>query len=134
MVTDHLKSVSDAIPGSDGLVSVSRWRWDLFFSGATAITALLGVAFYVYTTEISSVYWPLNVIPLWLAIRWGMRKDGIPAKRVSAVPGGLAMAIWAVVSLATASAYYMYRTLYLGESPYKPLESTDVAIWTSIGV
>ena len=130
MAIDHIKADSDAAPVPDGLVSISRWRWDIFFFGAVSLTALLGVTFYVFTDEVSSLCSPLSVILLWIAVRWGMPKHGTTDRRISAVPG----AIWMIASLATLTGYYVFSTFIMGKSPNEPLELLDIVVWMSMGV
>src|SRR5262245_54911637 len=78
---------ADKLGHANGVVVLTRKRWDCYFLVATAAAAVLGLRFSFVLEDRSPLIWPLSVVALWLLLRFQTPVGGMPARRISATPG-----------------------------------------------
>jgi hypothetical protein len=68
----------------DGVVVFTRKRLDCYFLLATAIAGVLGLAFWLASSDKSPLFWPLSIVGLWLLLRFRFPDAGMAERAISA--------------------------------------------------
>ena len=124
-----------AIPGAgksddaDGVLVLTRRRWDGYFVVATAAAAVLGVAFSSVLEDWLPLLWPLGILGLWPLLRFQTPVGGMSARRISATPGACQLLLWLALMLMLFAGVFAFDVLVLGQGWHVPLKLYHLGLY-----